>query len=152
VNLHPPPQPEEASFDLTPMIDVVLLLIIFFMMTSQFSRTEQASLNLPAQRGDGSAAVSEHAVVLDLHPDGRVSVRGETQDIDSLMIRIGSDAKANGVPTEALDIVIRADRDAPASALSRVCAGLSRLGTRTIRLATDSDLAALGPGRGDGTQ
>lgn len=143
MNLHPPPQPEEASFDLTPMIDVVLLLIIFFMLTSQFSRTEQAPLNLPAQRGDGATTPGEHAVILDLHPDGRVSVRGETQDLDALMLRIGSDAKASGIPPEALDIIIRADRDAPAAALSRVCASLSRLGTRTVRLATDSDLAML---------
>lgn len=145
MNLHPPPLPDEASFDLTPMIDVVLLLIIFFMLTSQFSRTEQAPLNLPAQHGDNSAAPGEHAVILDLHADGRVSVRGVEQDLDSLMVRIGSDATAAGLPAEALDIVIRADRDAPAAALSRVCSSLARLGTRTIRLATDSDLASLKP-------
>lgn len=143
MNLHPPAQAEEATFDLTPMIDVVLLLIIFFMLTSQFSRTEQAPLNLPAQRGDGSSGPGDRAVILDLHPDGKVSIRGETQDLDTLMIRLGSDAKAAGLPPEAIDIIIRADRDAPSAALSRVCAALSRLGTRTVRLATDSDQAML---------
>ncbi len=130
------------------MIDVVLLLIIFFMMTSQFSRTEQAPLNLPAQRGDGSPAISEHAVIIDLHPDGRVSIRGEIEEIDSLVVQIGSDAAASGLKPEALDIVIRADRDASAGALSKLCAGLSRIGARTVRLATDSDQAAVaGVGR-----
>ncbi|MFN7440054.1 MAG: ExbD/TolR family protein, partial [Phycisphaerales bacterium] len=40
----------EAGFDLTAMIDIVLLLIIFFTLTSQFVQTLQRPMPLPAER------------------------------------------------------------------------------------------------------
>ena len=57
----------DASFDLTPMIDVILLLIVFFMLSSQFSRTERMQVDLPVESGD-ELAVEEHPseIVIDM--------------------------------------------------------------------------------------
>lgn len=40
---------------LTPLIDVVFLLLVFFMVSSTFTKTESLELNLPQASGGGSA-------------------------------------------------------------------------------------------------
>jgi biopolymer transport protein ExbD len=57
--LRPKQVREDATFDLTAMIDVVLLLIIFFMLTSQFAATDRAAVELPAQKGLEAAAATK---------------------------------------------------------------------------------------------
>ena len=42
--------------EITPMIDVVFLLIIFFMTTAQFARMTRAELSLPVEPGDQEQA------------------------------------------------------------------------------------------------
>ena len=40
------------AVEITPMIDVVFLLIIFFMVTARFARDTRAELNLPQEKGE----------------------------------------------------------------------------------------------------
>jgi biopolymer transport protein ExbD len=43
---------DEASLDLTPLIDVVFLLLIFFMVSTTFIRETQLKINLPEASGE----------------------------------------------------------------------------------------------------
>lgn len=142
MDLHPPAPSEEASFDLTPMIDVVLLLIIFFMLTSQFNRAEQAPIDLPPEEGDGAPEQGDKSIILDLSRTGRLSVRGDEQIPEDLALRLASEAAARGESPDTIDILLRADESAPARELARVCAALASAGIRSVRLATDADRAA----------
>lgn len=66
----------EASVELTPLIDVVLLLLIFFMVSTSFIRETQLGIELPAASGEPrvmDAAVVEVAV----HRDGSYRVNGK---------------------------------------------------------------------------
>ncbi len=45
----------EASVELTPLIDVVLLLLIFFMVSATFIRESQLGIELPAASGEPRA-------------------------------------------------------------------------------------------------
>lgn len=53
------PPPSESSIDLSPLIDVVFLLLIFFMVTTSFTRDMKLDLERPsarsAQRADSKA-------------------------------------------------------------------------------------------------
>lgn len=142
---------EEASFDLTPMIDVVMLLIVFFTLTSQFSRSEQAPLDLPSQRGDTSRDKASSAVYLDMDRLGRLSTLGQPVDLPSLASQIAAQAgnrSAGGSPGAGdakpsrhtpIEVVVRADRLCPSMHLSRVAEELSRAGVVRWRLATSNE-------------
>lgn len=123
---------DDATFDLTPMIDVVLLLIIFFMMTTQFARSEHAAVNLPIEKGEEAAAEGDRTIFLDLAPDGSVTLRGSTYTVSDAVSQIRA---ALGDLTDSR-IVIRADRDCPTSRLSILCAALSQAGFRSVSLGT----------------
>ncbi|MDX2115721.1 MAG: biopolymer transporter ExbD [Planctomycetota bacterium] len=140
----------DASFDLTPMIDVMLLLIVFFMMSSQFSRSEQLSLELPRERGDRALDETRPAeVILDMTRDGALHVRGDAVSYEELAEVLGA-GRASG--TVAPIVVVRADRAARAEHLNRLALELSKLGIASWKLGTvpEGSAPAGGATGGDG--
>ncbi len=129
-------QPHEASFDLTPMIDVVLLLIIFFTMTSQFARTEQKMLDLPKQAGDPTRAVLPAALFIDVDKQGGLSILGVSKSLPEMTKLASAEAMRLG---KGLDVVVRADRECPARHLNTLAESLATVGIRHWKLATAVD-------------
>ncbi|QDV75370.1 ExbD/TolR family protein [Botrimarina mediterranea] len=74
------------ALNLTPMIDVVFLLVIFFMSATQFAEVERAvELELPTVGSEGTsvAAVVEPRVV-SVTAAGEITLDGEVRSIDEL--------------------------------------------------------------------
>jgi biopolymer transport protein ExbD len=126
----------EASFDLTPMIDVVLLLIIFFTLTSQFAKTQLQPLDLPKEKGAKFETTQPTTVYIDLRADGKVSVLGMTSDVPSVAKMVQGEVLRAG---EGLDLVIRAERNCPSQHLNRLADALAGVGVRSWKLATAGD-------------
>jgi biopolymer transport protein ExbD len=128
----------DASFDLTPMIDVILLLIIFFMLSSQFATSELRPVDLP--RGEGEAPASDSAgakLVIDLDRDGNCSIMGEPVAPGELASRI---ARAQGgTGSRHSGIVVRADRSGSAEGLNRLAARLAEANVDNWSLAVSPE-------------
>jgi len=124
---------QEATFDLTPMIDVVLLLIIFFTLTAQFARTRQAPVDLPREKGEKPQGDKPAAMVIDLNADGALSVLGVDTNLANLTRMVEGEVIRVG---EGLDLVIRAHRECPAVHLNRLAEALAGVGVRNWKLAT----------------
>ncbi len=107
--------------DLTPMIDVVFLLLVFFMLASRFG-TDQA---VPLAMGGSGAAWSGPPRLVQLSPEG-LTLNGAAVAPDALVAALGPLMDS---PTDA--IVLRADGGADLQALMQVidrlgAAGLTR--------------------------
>ena len=140
----------ECGFDITSMIDVVLLLTIFFMMSSQFHRIAQRNLDLPKQPGDANnagAPDAEAAVVIDMEKDGRLSVGGRSYELERLALLVSADRARTEKAGGMLEVIVRADRTTPADRLSLLAAALGAQGVESWRLATTGDRGA-SPGKG----
>ena len=138
--------PEQATFDLTPMIDVILLLIIFFMLTSQFAQTQLRPVDLPRETGPDVAGKASSAVVIDMDREGRLSVFGQALPMEELATIV----PVGGAPDDRssrASLIIRADRTAPAAHLNRLAERLVALGVREWRLATNPEGAPPSPAR-----
>lgn len=79
-----PARRKPALISLTPLIDVVFILLLFFMLTTQFGRPQAMQLHLPI--GEASAAAdNEQSLVLTLSAGGTVSLGTDEQvEPDSL--------------------------------------------------------------------
>lgn len=142
----------EAGFDITSMIDVVLLLTIFFMMSSQFSRIAQRSLDLPRQAGDANTLPDSQAdagVVIDLEKDGRLSVAGRNYPLERLVTMVAIDRQRAERTGNFLDVIVRADRSTPAPQLQKLAGALSAEGISTWRLATSGESRRAKPRAGN---
>jgi biopolymer transport protein ExbD len=125
----------EASVDLTPMVDVVLLLVVFFMLTTQFARQQQTQLELPEQPGEKAREALRSAMVIDLTADGSFIIMGAQTSLAALRQEVERERLNAGA---AFEVIVRADRAASASHLNALADTLARSGVRHWQLATSA--------------
>ena len=123
--------------DMTPMIDIVFLLLIFFLTTAQLARESRAELDLPEERGEQRADVERAGLIINVLADGSI-MQGENvisiRELEAIAIsQAVSIRDEKGRPVRPL---VRADRNAPAERLNEVFTALRRAGTGSARLAT----------------
>ena len=97
---------------IAPLIDVVFLLIIFFMVVSQFTQIEIEAMELPpAAQGEQPSDPLEKQIILNVHRDGLLRIDGQDHSVDSFenLLRL----KLQQLPPQDLNITIRADRQTP---------------------------------------
>ena len=122
--------------DITSMVDVVFLLIIFFLTTSTLVRATVAEIDLPEQDGNVEAEPEQRGVVVNILQDSRYIVDGGAVTLRPLLAMIAAEADDAERAGEPLDILIRADRDAPLQPLNELARGLVDLGVQNWKLAT----------------
>ncbi len=127
----------EVTVDITPMIDVVFLLIIFFMTTAQFARMTRADVELPVEKGEQRELPEEAGIVINITRDGELIVSDRTVDLAELQSIVRAQIAAEDRPARQLKLLIRADRNAQAVHLNRVANLLESMGVGSARLATE---------------
>jgi biopolymer transport protein ExbD len=72
----------DAGFQIAPMVDVVFVLLLFFMASAGSQVIEkELNINLPSGRADASAAsVPTTPIIIDIFPDGKVQMNSKVYD------------------------------------------------------------------------
>ncbi len=134
---------DEPEISLVPLIDVILVMIIFFVVTATFDARSVIQLELPRATGEQTEATP--ALVVLVNADGRYFV-GDREvlrnDLDALKSTI---AEVAGSDRER-PVMLRADARTPYQAVVTVYDALGQLGFRRIMSATASpDAQATAP-------
>lgn len=122
--------------ELTPMIDVVFLLIIFFMTTAQFARMTRAEVDLPREPGERQRAPDEAGIVINILKDGSIIVGDRTVGVDQ-MIELVRDYMTSASGGPGAKVLVRADREADSVFLNQTMSRLRRAGVGNARIATE---------------
>jgi len=128
------PGVDEPELNLTPLIDVVFILLIFFMVSTTFQKESEIKIELPEASAD---AVEEKKDVLELVIDaeGRYFIEQQqvvNTELETLQKAISKFlGDRTGIP-----VVIRADRRTPYESVVRAMDAISRLGLVQMSLAT----------------
>ncbi len=110
---------EQVSLDLTPMIDVVFLLIIFFMVATSFSEMERnIELELPEVASAAALTAAPKQRVVSVQAEGHIRLDGDNVSLTELTQRLS--AARSEYPE--LSVVIRGDG---ACAFQHVAASLA---------------------------
>lgn len=122
------------QFNITPLIDVVFLLIIFFLVASHFIRNEQVEqveLPLATQGRDEDEVASR--VVVTVSTDQRLLLGSQeiTQDDFERRLQIVVEQHGPG----GTELRIRADRTVPYSLVEPLLLTAARLGVNKVRFA-----------------
>lgn len=123
---------DEPGIDLVPLIDVILVLVIFFVVTATFEGRSALKLELPRAAGEAPQAKDPLDVIV--NADGRYFVE------DREVLREGADAlKATisevGGSGRERPVMLRADAKTPYQAVITAQEALGQLGYRRILLA-----------------
>lgn len=125
---------DEPEINMIPLIDVILVLIIFFVITTTFDSRSVLKLELP--RADGETAqTADNTLSVLVNADGRYFV-GDREalrtDVDSLKRTI---AEVAG-PGRDRDVLLRADARTQHQSVVTALDALGQLGFRHISIAT----------------
>lgn len=125
------------NVDLTPMIDVVFQLLVFFLTTTRMAELTRADIELPHERGQEERSREETGLIVNILKDGGLVVAGRDVDLEELeamaLEAIGR-AQSEGIPMPKP--MVRADRGAPAGRLNAVLETLRHAGFAAVRIAT----------------
>lgn len=129
-------QDEQPSLNLTPMIDIVFLLIIFFMVGTKFAEWEhKLALEVPRVKETGSLAPAPEKRIINVYRDGRVSLDQDFVTLDQLTSRLMSVREQYS----GLGVVVRGDAEGAFQYVATVLgacrdAGITDMGI-SVRLA-----------------
>lgn len=120
------------GINLTPMIDVVFQLIIFFLVSSHLVKQEaQMALPLPvADSGQEPADETGKRLTLNVLSDGSLLLAGRHVQGEELASRLGDVA---GQQSSPLEIRIRADRTVPYRFVDPVLTACARAGLWDVK-------------------
>jgi len=127
-----------VGFNMTPMIDVVFLLIIFFLVSSHLAQREvETELALPsAQSGQRPAEDQVRRVVVNVlpeaGPEGRFMVAGQSMHAGRVARLIGFES---GQSEGRIEVRIRSDRTVPYRAVEPVMIACAKAGVWRVTFA-----------------
>ncbi len=82
-------KPDQADVDLTPMLDVVFILLIFFIVTSTFAREEAIGLEPPPPPSPpDEEQVQVPAILILVEESNLITINGRATDISSVRANI----------------------------------------------------------------
>jgi biopolymer transport protein ExbD len=131
------------GFDMTPMIDVALQLIIFFLFTSQLSHVMRSPMDLPEEPGDARQAGAAGQIVVDVTRGGQYLMEGRERPLDEVVRLVSLEQRRVGESGDPFDLLVRADRSCPALHVNMLAAKLADAGVRRWKLGTS---VPAGPG------
>jgi len=122
-------------FDLTPMIDVVLQLIIFFLFTSQFGELVRTEIDLPEEPGETTPTEEGPDLTIDIDSSGNYLIASEVMTLTEVEALARAEIAAIGEAV-SVEVLIRPDRNIPARHLNELTQSLAGLGIRQASIGT----------------
>ncbi len=122
---------EEQELNMTPLIDCVFLLLIFFMVTTVFKQPYSLQVLLP--EAQQAQIVEEKKLVATITEDGRMEINRQLVTLDNLEQVLLREKEG----TRSLTLVVRTDQETPHKYLLDLFEVAKRVGIEKIPLATE---------------
>jgi biopolymer transport protein ExbD len=125
---------EEVGINLTPLIDVVFLLLIFFMVSTTFTRETQLSIDLPEAEGVVKE-ISEQQVEILIDETGNYRVNGQGL-VDNRMRTLQAAIYKISAGDTTMPMIITADADAAHQHVVRAMDAAGQMGFVHLSITT----------------
>jgi biopolymer transport protein ExbD len=130
---------DRPELNLIPMIDVLIVLLIFLVLTTTFSRESALKIHLP--ESSSHAVASEKGIEVSIDDQGRLFVDQKETEAGAIEPLKKALTEVSGGQRNAM-IIIRADRNTPHQAVMTVLDAASQLGFTRVAFATQVTSAA----------
>ena len=127
-----------AEINVTPMVDVMLVLLIIFMVSAPLL-TVGVPINLAQSRAK-STDVNKEPLIISVNSQGQIYLQNSEIRIDELVKKLTALTEAGAGNNEA--IVFRGDKDVKYGVAARVLGRLNEAGFRNVLLLTEVEQGA----------
>jgi biopolymer transport protein ExbD len=127
---------EQPSVNLTPMIDIVFLLIIFFMVGTKFVELERKiAVQVPAVQDAPTLTAAPEKRIINVHRDGEIALDGRSVTLEQRRVELVAARQEYA----ELGVVVRGDAEGAfqnVAAVLNACrlAGIAEMGI-SVRMA-----------------
>ena len=130
------PAPEPAGFQLAPMIDIVFQLLIFFIVTWQFSQAElDLKVSVPSSTDSKERESRTHLeIIINVRTDGSTYINGEFIDNNALFDKLSAITRVDRNQA----VRVRGDADTDFQHVVKVMDVCTRAGIWNISFATQT--------------
>ena len=122
---------EEAEINITPMLDIVFIMLIFFIVTTSFVKEIALDLNRPSSEPQEEKRISE-VITIRIQANGQVEVGNRPVDIRAVRANVEGELATRGFDTP---VVVIADRAADSGLMVRVIDQARMAGAGKVSLA-----------------
>ncbi len=123
------------QLNMTPMIDVVFLLLIFFMTVTQASAVSKKQLELPKQKG--SLDQADAHLVINIDEQGILYIGGDPCSLTTLIDQTTSTIARHNHDPSRVEVSLRVDRRAKSRYANQTLAALEKLQVSRVRVAVE---------------
>ena len=127
---------EELTIDLTSLIDVVFILLLFFMVSTTFERPAAMKVTLPEASAEAELADPVERLELVIDKDGKMFLNDQQLVDDRVKTLMAAFTVAVG-DNRDVPLVLRADRETPHHFVVRAMDVAAQLGFTDLSIATD---------------
>ena len=138
MNLRPGHKEENVEVNLTPLIDVVFLLLIFFMVSTTFDKHAKLKVSLPEASTKATQQQSE-PLILSIDAKGNYFINERqviNQKLDTLKQALRKTLAEKDITAGDAALVLRADANTPHQSVVRAMDAASQLGLTKLSIAT----------------
>ena len=149
-----PRRSEEPEINLIPFIDVLLVILIFLMLSTSYSKFTELKINLPKANAQAAQNRPQELVVM-VSADGRYLVNQQLVDGRSVELLAAALSRAAGARRDAV-VIVSADAAATHQSVINVMDAARRVGLSQLTFAAQGnpngppDADAPAPGTPDG--
>ena len=119
---------EISNINITPMVDIMLVLLVIFIVTANFIKVDSLNINLP------KAAVSDtnapQSIQVAITHDGKYLLEGSDIDRDKLIARLSNDVKIK----PDLRVTLAADERLSYGTITKMLETIKKSGVTRIAL------------------
>lgn len=138
MNLRPDYKEDSVEVNLTPLIDVVFLLLIFFMVSTTFDRHAKLKVSLP-EAATKATQQQNDPLVLSIDAKGNYFLNERqivNQQLDTLKQAILKTLNEKNLNIKDVSLVLRADANTPHQSVVRAMDAASQIGLTKLSIAT----------------
>jgi biopolymer transport protein ExbD len=125
-------QDDMPTINLTPMIDIIFQLIIFFMVGSRFTELDKkVDVKVPTANHASSLPTAPTRFVVNVQRDGQLTFNNQPVTLDSLVeqLKVARQTKVD------LNVIVRGDADGPLQNVASVLTACRAAGIADVGIA-----------------
>ncbi len=128
---HAQSQEEEADINMTPMLDIVFIMLIFFIVTAVF--VKEAGIQVTKPSAETATPQTQVSILIAVTPNDEIWINRDSVEIEALRTAVEKLHSENPKGT----VAIQADEEAKAGLVMKVYDAVRDAGVPTIAIAAE---------------
>ena len=120
-----------SGINVTPLVDITLVLLIIFMVTATFVSEQGLSVALP--KVQTQEAAPQPAITVSLAKTGELRLMKQPATLESIKAQMSKETQLDA----NVKVILKADKDAPYAMVAQVLDALKQSGVQKVALGMD---------------